>query len=494
MPKKNKAIIIITIIIVILLIIGRALYLYIKNQKKEINSVNDFNNIKEIVEFNECKYIKTVDSKEEGYKKDIYIQFSKGPINEHGETSEILYDNLTSQIAGKIVGTNFRIIDESKDIIIRVQFEEKTVKTYTINNDAKFFEHLKTKYQAQNYKEDKTTILTTNSSELNAIINNNWSTQNLNLGTIESVFNSYNIYFDEGYKIRNLYSKVYNIIFTEKYNKEILPGIKVGMNLKQIEEILGKATFYNEENNLIGYKSEEYYIFFSKDEISIYRNEQNYDSLQFYNLLKEYNETKDYNTFISKVTDLWPDYDTFTKTSNRINLQYTLKGITIDFNSIDNNGVTVYKNCKGQLMDEIKKGNSIGNLYTNLDNDLVVEKEISRIVGEEMMRNPVDPITELDTDKYSFICSKTANGGYLDVKLYSKDKKSIDIELKDKYINNIFKFDENNYIYSVEGRGIYRLDINRRQYQTIVEGQDAFKINKIENNIIYYDGKQIEVK
>ena len=172
MPKKkrNKIIVITTISILVFLIVGRLLYMYFQDQNKEITSVNDFNNIKELVEFNDCKYINMESSKEEGYKEDIYIEFSKDPIDENGNTNEILYDNLTSQIAGKLIGTNFRIIDESRSIIIRIQFEENAVSLYTINNDSQYFEHLKTKYQVTKYTEDKQTPIQISSNVLNGLL------------------------------------------------------------------------------------------------------------------------------------------------------------------------------------------------------------------------------------------------------------------------------------------------------------------------------------
>lgn len=496
MPKKkrNKIIVITTISILVFLIVGRLLYMYFQDQNKEITSVNDFNNIKELVEFNDCKYINMESSKEEGYKEDIYIEFSKDPIDENGNTNEILYDNLTSQIAGKLIGTNFRIIDESRSIIIRIQFEENAVSLYTINNDSQYFEHLKTKYQVTKYTEDKQTPIQISSNVLNAIANNNWSTTNLNLGSIDSVYNNYNIYFDEGYKIKNIYSNVYNIIFTKKYQYEVFPGIKVGMTNEQIKEVLGNETFYEAESNVIGYKNEEFYVFFSDGEISIYRNDNDYDTTEFYKILTDYNNTGDYNTFISKLTELWPDYDAFTKTSDRIMLKYTLKGIVVNFNSISNNGITIYKNAKGQLIDEIMSGEVLNNVYTRFDTDLVLDNENSRIIGDVMARDPVDPKEELNTDKYVVLYDETTSGGFQNVRFISRDKENPDIELKDEYINGLYKIDDNNYIYSVQGKGIYRINIESVQYQTIIEGNEAFSISKIENNIIYYDNTQIEIR
>lgn len=498
MPKEKKRlklIIIIILVLIFLLVTGLILYKALVEKNNEVSSIEDFENVKEIIEYNECKYIKTSNSDEDGFEKDIYLEFSKGVIEEDGTTNEVLYDNLTSQIAGKMKGTNFRLIDESKNIIVRIKFDGEEVSSYTINNDSQYFEHLKTRYQILNFKDDNNADIQIRSNELNSVINNNWQTSNLNLGTIDSVCSNYNIYFNEGFKIRNVYNKVFNIIFTKQYQKEVIQNIKTGMSNEEIIQVLGVPTYKDENNYLIGYKNQTLYVFFCDGEISVYRNEQNYEIEEFENLIKEYNETKDYNTFVTKLTDLWPDYDSFTKTNNRVSLRYTLKGITIDFNVITNNGITLYKNSNQALLEDIKNGEMIpASIYTELDNDLIYTAENGRVEADAMVRLPIDPNEELNSDSYAVICSKDENGVYPEVKFLSKDKQKIDIELKDKYITDIYKLDDDNYIYNISGRGIYKITLSNMQYKTIVQGNDNFNIKKIENNIIYYDNTQIEIK
>ena len=498
MPKEKKRlklIIIIILVLIFLLVTGLILYKALVEKNNEVSSIEDFENVKEIIEYNECKYIKTSNSDEDGFEKDIYLEFSKGVIEEDGTTNEVLYDNLTSQIAGKMKGTNFRLIDESKNIIVRIKFDGEEVSSYTINNDSQYFEHLKTRYQILNFKDDNNADIQIRSNELNSVINNNWQTSNLNLGTIDSVCSNYNIYFNEGFKIRNVYNKVFNIIFTKQYQKEVIQDIKTGMSNEEIIQVLGVPTYKDENNYLIGYKNQTLYVFFCDGEISVYRNEQNYEIEEFENLIKEYNETKDYNTFVNKLTDLWPDYDSFTKTNNRVSLRYTLKGITIDFNVITNNGITLYKNSNQALLEDIKNGEMIpASIYTELDNDLIFIEETNMRQMDMTTRNPPSNKNNLNSEKYVVGYRQVNNGGLEDVAFYSRDKENIDIELKDAYIDGLYKIDDDNYIYNISGRGIYKITLSNMQYKTIVQGNDNFNIKKIENNIIYYDNTQIEIK
>ena len=498
MPKEKKRlklIIIIILVLIFLLVTGLILYKALVGKNNEVSSIEDFENVKEIIEYNECKYIKTANSDEDGFEKDIYLEFSKGVIEEDGTTNEVLYDNLTSQIAGKMKGTNFRLIDESKNVIVRIKFNGEEVSSYTINNDSQYFEHLKTRYQILNFKDDNNADIQIRSNELNSVINNNWQTSNLNLGTIDSVCSNYNIYFNEGFKIRNVYNKVFNIIFTKQYQKEVIQDIKTGMSNEEIIQVLGVPTYKDENNYLIGYKNQTLYVFFCDGEISVYRNEQNYEIEEFENLIKEYNETKDYNTFVTKLTDLWPDYDSFTKTNNRVSLRYTLKGITIDFNVITNNGITLYKNSNQALLEDIKNGEMIpASIYTELDNDLIFIEETNMRQMDMTTRNPPSNKNNLNSEKYVVGYRQVNNGGLEDVAFYSRDKENIDIELKDAYIDGLYKIDDDNYIYNISGRGIYKITLSNMQYKTIVQGNESFYIKKIENNIIYYDNTKIEIK
>ena len=365
---------------------------------------------------------------------------------------------------------------------------------YTINNDPSYFEHLKTEYQVSKFQEDPQTNIQISSNVLNAIVNNNWSASNLNLGSMDSTCSNYDIYFDEGYKIRNIYSRVFNIIFTPNYQNEVFPGIRTGMDSSEIRNVLGNPAFTDMNGSLIGYKNEQFYVFFNQGEISIYRNDNDYDTAELASLIEEYNNSGDYNKFVNDLTTMWQDYDAYTKTSDRVSIQYTLKGITIDFNVIDNNGVTLYKNCKGQLVNQIKNGSIPGNVYTDFDTDLIFQKESNRIQAEITTRNPPVINDALDTNDYIVAYTQTDDNAYQNVAFYSRDKSKIDLELRDLYVNDLFKLDDTNYIYSISGRGIYRYNIETRQYQTIITGNENFDITSVTNNVIYYDGTQIEVR
>ena len=168
--KRKKKIIIIIIVIILLLALGN-LFSYLINKNKQYNSIDDFDSIKELVEYYGCKYKKTKNSSEEGYKKDIYLSFSEDPIDEEGNPNKDVYENIIKLVACKILD-NYRIIDEDRNITARINIEEDKTVYYTINNMSNYFENLKSLYTINNKKEENISSINIVSKELQTIINN----------------------------------------------------------------------------------------------------------------------------------------------------------------------------------------------------------------------------------------------------------------------------------------------------------------------------------
>ena len=171
--KKKKVLIIFTIILILLIIVIARIII---NVNKPKTSINDFSSVKELIEFDGHTYISMGDSTEEGYDKDIYISFSKPTVNDDGTTNKELYEIVISHVAGMLKGQNFRLIDTDKNIVVKIQFDENdNVNVYTINDDSKYWEHIKTNYQIDNYTDEPLTSMTITSQILANIINNNWN-------------------------------------------------------------------------------------------------------------------------------------------------------------------------------------------------------------------------------------------------------------------------------------------------------------------------------
>lgn len=491
--KKKKVLIILTIILILLIIVIARIII---NVNKPKTSINDFSSVREIVEFDGHTYISMQDSTEEGYDKDIYISFSKPTVNDDGGTNKSLYEIVISHVAGMLKGQNFRLIDTDKNIVVKIQFDENdNVNFYTVNDDSKYWEHIKTNYQIDNYTDETLTSMTITSQVLANIINNNWTYNNINLGTRESTVDNYEIYFDEGYKVRKIGSEIYNIIFTQNYTSEIIRGINTTSSVENVENILGKATYKDDNNEIIGYKCEYFYIFFTGEEISIYHPDEysEQDSKKFGSLVTELNKTGDMNTFLNKLTNLYPNYASYYTNDNYVNIVYPLQGFEVTMGASSNNGITIYSNFQGNItdsitIDDLKQNKQMpANVYTRLDTNLVFSEEMQRKTTEDFNRNPYDMAYLVQTEDYTV---RVEDNTY---SFYSRDKTKIDSSLTINSLSNMISYNQTTFVYGVQNDGIYVYNAKNMSQTKIAEGQGNFNIDRIENNTIYYDNTSVNL-
>ncbi len=499
--KKKKKIIIISLVIIILAIILGVVVSFFQNKNKTYNSIQDFNNIKEIVEYYGCKYKKMNNSSEDGFSKDIYISFAKTPIDEKGNTAKLFYEQILNLISAKMEFANYRVIDEEKNLNIMVVSDENKNTYYTVNNIDHYFDNLSSLYTINNKIEDKKAVSNIVSNELLNIINNNWVRRSSNLGQQTSSCDNYDIYWNNGYKVRTINNKIYNIIFTKNYTKEVLQGINTGMSQEEIINVLGEPNYKSiADVKVIGYKFEDIYAFFSDEEISIYRADD-YDeekNQEFAKIMSLLNSDGDYNNFLKQVTEIYPDYTSYTQEQNYINIKYPLRGFEINFGQYTNSGITIYNNYQGKITEEISiddvKNDKIvpNNTYIELNNNLVFVDELNRASNDFYMRNPYSIPQEEAlsmSSKYMFYYNNTYN----EYTFYSRDKENQDFKIRIENSSGMYTLTDNLFVYGVKNDGIYVIDANTTQTNKIVDSVGDCKINKIENNIIYYDDSKIEI-
>lgn len=382
MSKKKKIVIGILILFIIVLLI----YLTIRYlQGLTYDPEKPYQTIKEAVEALGHTYLKEETSTEEGFSKDIYLNFSVDLYTEEN-SNEKIYNELIYTIARVEKYKSFRLIDPEKETVIAVlanEQEKKLVRIY-INGDDNYFGRHRSMATIEEYKETPTTEFIVQSQIIQELIRTNWST-NINLGTEEEKREDYRIYLDEGLEVKKVDNKVFNIVFTENHANTLVNGIKVGETIDTVISILGTPTFGSKNEGLVGYKGEQFYIFFMEKEISVYPVLKNYETEEFMQLVTTYTEEGNASNFVNEVTGLWSDYDLYEHDTNYVKLRYTLKGIEIQFNITPNHGITYYQNYQG----EIKEGINFSNLkekeeelssytYFQLDTDLVYKTEQER--------------------------------------------------------------------------------------------------------------------
>ncbi len=492
--NKNKVIVLIVIFLILVLI---GLYAYTKKKMENKKNIDDFINVEELVEYFGCTYIKKEKSTEANYTDDIYIKFKIAPISDIGTSNQDFYEEVISAIQTKNGDKNIRIIDESNEIIIRIIYNSDTSSTtYIINDDTNYFKTMLLKYQSSKTLK-QTSINDTISNELQSIINVNWIRRNAQLGSIDNSVKNYDIYYDEGYKIKTIGTKIFNIIFTKKYKNQIIGGIKTGMDNTDIENLLGVPNFKESSLNLIGYKTDKFYIFFIDGEISIYRNDtlNEEKNNNFANLFNTLETSGDYSTFIDKLTDLYSDYDEIYRDTNYTYIKYSNLGFEVKFGVAKGNGLILYSNYKGKVtdtitIDDIEKNNIPTNVSTQLDKDLIEKTEERRVTQDIENRKPNVGNFLLKTNSYVVLCDENNN-----IDFYSIGKDNIDSELNLSDFTGIYSFNDNIFIYGIANGGIYIYDaISLKSAKIIAGTNEEFKITKVENNTVYYDNTSIEIK
>ena len=268
--KGKKKIIILFYIICINVIIIYALVLN-KKQTEELLPHN-LTTIEDVLEYYNCELIKKTMSDTDGLDYNLYVKFAKTYYDKN-QSNKAYFTGIITYLSKCLDYNNYSLIDSSKqiNIVVICDKEQQVISQIYYNGDRTYFETKDNEKIVNDYKETKVTELDINSDELKKIIDNGWKNNNIYLGTQESTFEEYDIYFDEGIEVKTTASYIYNIIFTDKYKKNIVNGLKVNDSQNEITNKLGAPAFIDDNLEIVGYKSKDLYIFFSKDEVSIYR-------------------------------------------------------------------------------------------------------------------------------------------------------------------------------------------------------------------------------
>lgn len=382
MKNLKKILIGILIFIAILIIL---LFIIYKIKSKVPNN----NNVKRIIEDYDCELLDMGASSEKGYEYDLYVKFSS-KTNENGESYKEFYETILQKLTYQIK-KNYRVIDESQNIIIRIIYSSENEKmNYTINGDVNFFEDNATIVSIQERTKENEVDVGIQCNELVTVVNNGFSRKKSEyiLGNKENTDDDGYIEYSKGIKIKLVNSKIYNIIFETSYKGYVFDDIKTGMNNSEIATILGDKIEYEDNQGIvIGFKTKYFYAFFDNGEISIYMPDQ-YDEGEnktFISLVNNLNnDNSEYKNFLSEITDLYKDYYEYKQETSNIELIYPTRGFRIVMGSDkENSGIYYYNNYQGYIeegktLDDIKTIEDLPKNTYFINNNLVFSTEYDR--------------------------------------------------------------------------------------------------------------------
>lgn len=503
MLKNKKRIYILSAIVIIIIIIissnlikskkEKEIFLQEQERVQQYTNLKDFKSIDEVFTYLNCTLISKEDSDIENIDYILKVKLKY----ELDQSYSNYYEKLIQYAAYTLEYKNFYIIDEKQniEILVMCDSEKQSVLKYYINDIENYFERNKTEKNIDEYTQVNQINVNIASNILNKLIQQNWKTANIELGSYESTYRKYDIYFDEGYEIRKVDGKVFNIIFTSKYQGNVLENISVNTSKEDIVKMLGKPEF--EYNNLIGYKTNDFYVFFNENsEISIYPVVE-YDTDLIIDIIQKYENTNNLIDYINEIKDVWKDYDIYNYDTNYVVLQYTLKGICFKYDQTAQKGVVLYSNYNGNVslgntLKEILESKSKlpNNMYFE-NSDLVFNQEIARVSSLDdysEFRN-YNSYKILNISK-KFKVNVDTNG---QVRFISINKEFPNSELRETIDYGIW-LDDYNFIYSVKNRGIYKYNLNSRIYSTIIEGNEKFQIYQLDGHTLQYDETSISVE
>ncbi len=502
--NKKRFMIIAIIILTVMLVFCMVLMSSLKaknEQKQQAIMSGNFASVKDILEYYGCKFIRIKREETEGFKVNIYTQF-KYNLYEDEKSNENFYNNIINKIAEFLNYNSFQMIDNSKEEPIEIQVicSNKKIEKILINNIEDYFIYMDSQISLRKYKEIKKTDLFIQAPEVINCIQNNWNSST-QFGSREAIFQDYFVYFDEGIRTRTIDGKIYNIIFEKNYVNSIVNGFTVGTESDIIISKLGLPTFQNEDKTIIGYKSNEIYVFFEKDQISIYRNLQENDYNEFFklvdNFLKEQNSLLD---FMNELTYLWKDYEEYTYGQETVFLSYPNRGIDIKLNYDNTDGIVLYNNI-GVGQDVVNRYLEHTEFVAQLQVDNVYKAEMRRYEKEQNFSKKCAEYQEKfekeDTRNrgkiYQYYADLDLNENILSLYFISQNEQFVDCQLRES-INSYIWINESLFAYSRRGKGIYYYDLKNQTKGTIIAGEEEYKIKSYANGILKYDEKEVFIQ
>lgn len=500
--KKNIAIMIAVLVAILLIFLIALHYIQTKEEEKQEAFLSgQFRSIQDILEYYGCELKRTRDSELENFSMDIYA-IMKYDLYTDDESNEDFYQNVLEEIAKFLNYSSFRLIDESKEEKIEIQVfcGNSKIQKIVINGIEDYFIYMDSQINLKKYKELKTTDFYVESAELINCLQNNWSTET-SFGTRETIFQNYYVYFDEGIQARTIDSKIYNIVFTNRYQNPVINGLTVGLENKTIIANLGEPTFQNEDQSIIGYKSDEMYVFFEADQISVYRNTQEGKFSDFLDLVDDFLEEKyTFKEFMNELTDIWPDYEEYTYDESSVFLSYPNRGIDIKLNYENMDGIILYNNVgmsQTQVNDYLEHTEfvaqlQVDNVYNAEKRRVEKQKEWSTKCTEYQEEYEAEDARNRG-ETYDYYMKMSSNGAIMSVYFISKDPAYPNCELNDN-IESYVWLNDYCFVYSIYGRGIYYYDLKNQTKGVIVTGDETYQIKSYEDGVLRYDGTSRELQ
>lgn len=353
--NKSKKIIIIFILILlfILFCILTVMTITLKRESNDLSQNTIANivttdkipkTIKDIIEKYDSEYISQDKNK-------VYAILAKDLYDENGNSNEEFITNLAKDLDEFFPDTSFYIIDQEKNVTIFVKRStEDGSFNLVINDNENFYKETNGKdYSAvDNSKIVEETTMHISNFYLELLEINSMYFRHLEkyLTNGRELDDGYTVYADQKIKVKLAPNKtVFNLIFMEDYEDNILYNVSLENRLKEIAELYDDYVFGSLDKGYLGYRAGSFYYFFYENEASIYPYAYR-ENTTFEQLLSTYLETKNLDNFVSGLKNSFKGYSDFEYDADiqKLFISYPTRGIKIEIEDNDPKGITLYSN------------------------------------------------------------------------------------------------------------------------------------------------------
>ena len=298
----------------------------------------------------------------------VEVDFEKDLYDENDRSNRDYFESLIEELIVQY-DTDFYLIDKNKQIEIEVYKDEMGEYKYKINNIENYFENSTVDQEIRKYQEIGTIKNSIKSEDINSFSYNGWEIGRVG-AKVDRRDKEYLYY--KNYRIRTDNTTVDKMFFEKNYEEEIIEGVKVGEDFKEIEKKLGEPTFKG--NNFIAYKTDTAYVFFYENESVVYPNIK-YNNNKLEEIItklfnEEYNERK---FFAFDILQNCKDFKSKLIENNNLKIWSVNRGIEIIVDESHNAQITIYNNY--DMTDLTKQYIREKSFITNFEEDLIFKTE-----------------------------------------------------------------------------------------------------------------------
>jgi len=312
----------------------------------------------------------------------LNVQFPVDLFDDDNKSNQEYFYSLIYELTKFFEEKDFTLIDESKAIRIQAIYDEATKEHRIIINDNEdFYKNVKGSVYigVQNVEPVESQPFYVESRMVKELDMTNYNFNRLSeqLGdNYEELDSGYRYYPDQDIEILLQPNKaVLNIVLGSDYKENILTQVDRNATLKEIAEAYPNYFAGGPSEGYLAYTNWGNYIFFYKDEVSIYSfNPDTYR--KFDPLLNEYLESKNFDSFVRKMKNEIRSYASCEIDFDHQDamILYPTRGFKVEIHGNDPSTITLYNNYT--FTEETKQLVKDGKItYVNKDSVEVFENE-----------------------------------------------------------------------------------------------------------------------